>query len=522
MSKIVCDVCGTSYPETATQCPICGNAKSEKAATSGKPVTQDSGYAYVKGGRFSHSNVRKRNNGKKELPRTVVPAKPEKEKNPPKQPEATPVTQPERRPKPKSDPQSAPQTAPKAEPQQVLAANQPAPKAEPKVEPQKERPIRQSAPQPEAKAEPRQERPSRQPAPEQQERPAVNPRRRQRKTQKNERSSNIGLLIIVVVLIMAILVVCAYIAIRLLDLKSRPTLPEGTTTSQSVPSQTTSTNLPARIPCTDISVIPNSIEFTSANASRLLDFTVLPKDTTDVVTFESSDPYIATVDDKGVVRPIAKGNVTITVSCGGQVAYCEIICNLPNEPAYPTEPPATTTKPAQPTQPSLPAVKLVLRSTDITLNNYGETYMLYNGELDPASITWISGNDKVVTVVNGLVRAVGKGTTKVYAEYGDQRAECIVRCEEVVVSDYELHNQFTGLKPQITMKVGDKIKFFLINRETGEKVDASEVEFSVSNDKYISVDENGVVTAIAKSGSRLVNLVVKYKGVTYKCQIIVA
>ena len=24
MSKIICDICGTSYPETATQCPICG------------------------------------------------------------------------------------------------------------------------------------------------------------------------------------------------------------------------------------------------------------------------------------------------------------------------------------------------------------------------------------------------------------------------------------------------------------------------------------------------------------------
>ena len=28
MSKIICDVCGTSYPETATQCPICGCVRS--------------------------------------------------------------------------------------------------------------------------------------------------------------------------------------------------------------------------------------------------------------------------------------------------------------------------------------------------------------------------------------------------------------------------------------------------------------------------------------------------------------
>lgn len=61
MSKIVCEICGTTYPESANQCPICGSAK---------PVDMQSNesgsgaYTYVKGGRFSKSNVRKRNRGK--------------------------------------------------------------------------------------------------------------------------------------------------------------------------------------------------------------------------------------------------------------------------------------------------------------------------------------------------------------------------------------------------------------------------------------------------------------------------
>ena len=75
MNKIVCDLCGASYPETAPQCPICGTAKSGAAkSTSGS----ETGYAYVKGGRFSHANVRKRNAGNKELPRVVAPVKPQK------------------------------------------------------------------------------------------------------------------------------------------------------------------------------------------------------------------------------------------------------------------------------------------------------------------------------------------------------------------------------------------------------------------------------------------------------------
>ena len=31
MSKIICDVCGTSYPDTAEQCPICGCSRDAAA-----------------------------------------------------------------------------------------------------------------------------------------------------------------------------------------------------------------------------------------------------------------------------------------------------------------------------------------------------------------------------------------------------------------------------------------------------------------------------------------------------------
>ena len=68
MSKIICDVCGTSYAESATQCPICGCVRPSNAI----PVdidadNQDAGerknYTYVKGGRFSKANVKKRQMG---------------------------------------------------------------------------------------------------------------------------------------------------------------------------------------------------------------------------------------------------------------------------------------------------------------------------------------------------------------------------------------------------------------------------------------------------------------------------
>ena len=63
MNKVICDVCGTDYPESAAQCPICGCARAGGQASS-VPLengeAEKSAYTYVKGGRFSKSNVRKR------------------------------------------------------------------------------------------------------------------------------------------------------------------------------------------------------------------------------------------------------------------------------------------------------------------------------------------------------------------------------------------------------------------------------------------------------------------------------
>lgn len=62
MNKVICDVCGTDYPETATQCPICGCARGDGGQTSAGNASEEEvrNYTYVKGGRFSKSNVRKR------------------------------------------------------------------------------------------------------------------------------------------------------------------------------------------------------------------------------------------------------------------------------------------------------------------------------------------------------------------------------------------------------------------------------------------------------------------------------
>ncbi len=62
MSKIICDICGTSYPDTADQCPICGCARDMATAslTEELAAEEEIQTAAPKAGRFAAAASRKR------------------------------------------------------------------------------------------------------------------------------------------------------------------------------------------------------------------------------------------------------------------------------------------------------------------------------------------------------------------------------------------------------------------------------------------------------------------------------
>lgn len=66
MNKVICDICGTSYPDSSDRCPICGCSRELQEFTLSRSSQKAEGApsgsrSRVKGGRFSASNVRKRN-----------------------------------------------------------------------------------------------------------------------------------------------------------------------------------------------------------------------------------------------------------------------------------------------------------------------------------------------------------------------------------------------------------------------------------------------------------------------------
>ena len=77
------------------------------------------------------------------------------------------------------------------------------------------------------------------------------------------------------------------------------------------------------VPATGISLNKSTLNISELD-SETLTATVLPTDTTDKVTWTSSDPKIATVDENGKVTALYYGTTTITATAGTKTATCVV------------------------------------------------------------------------------------------------------------------------------------------------------------------------------------------------------
>ena len=373
MSKIICDVCGTRYPESAEQCPICGRVGTGEKMVEADEVEGTYGreYSRTKGGHFSKANVKKRTDG---APVIEVPQEPEK-----------------------------------PEPDDV------------------EEEVYEEVPE-----------------------------------KKKKSGCLVNFLLVIVIL--ALLAVSAYIALtyvapNLLDeynlnfgfLTQQTEAPTEMTeepTTEAPTEESTEESTELTIPCTDLVILDSMVMIDQVGQSYLLNAAVAPEDTTDVLTYVSSDESIATVNEEGRITAVGAGEVTITVSCGAFSMDCIVLC-APQDMTLPTETTAATeateaatsteattateateatTATTKPTQ--LKNVKLSVKKTDVTFVHRGQqaTFQLTCG-LKASEVTWTSQDESIITVdENGVATCIGYGTTNVIVSYGDQQVTIIVRC----------------------------------------------------------------------------------------------
>lgn len=77
------------------------------------------------------------------------------------------------------------------------------------------------------------------------------------------------------------------------------------------------------VPCTALSLDQSTLSFDSAEETKTLTATKTPSDTTDTLTWASSNTNVATVEN-GVVTIHGIGTATITATCGEQTATATI------------------------------------------------------------------------------------------------------------------------------------------------------------------------------------------------------
>lgn len=164
---------------------------------------------------------------------------------------------------------------------------------------------------------------------------------------------------------------------------------------------------------TGISLNQASLSFNAPNQTAALIATITPSYLTNKkVTWTSSNTSVATVSDVGIVTAIANGTATITatITDGTNLsASCEVTVSI-----------------------HVPAIGVILNQSSLQFDCIGETAYLEAIVLpeDAANkkVRWTSSNESVCVVSNGMVVAVGMGTSVVIAttEDGGFMAVCVV------------------------------------------------------------------------------------------------
>lgn len=148
--------------------------------------------------------------------------------------------------------------------------------------------------------------------------------------------------------------------------------------------------------------------------------TVLPENADDKsVSWQSSGPAIAEVDQNGKVTAVSEGSATITATAGGKSATCQI----------------TVTKPDVPVE-TIHVESVSLDKTDANLE-IGQTMTLTATVLpenaDDKSVTWASTNPVIAEVdQNGNVTAIISGTVTITATTTDEGI--VAGCEVTVTA----------------------------------------------------------------------------------------
>ena len=213
--------------------------------------------------------------------------------------------------------------------------------------------------------------------------------------------------------------------------------------------------------------------------------------------WKSSNEKVVTVNE-GYVKAIGEGTATVTAVSrdGGKTASCKVTVT------------SGTVK--------LQSIK-ISSSTEILTKGEGKTiYVTYNpNNVTDKTLYWSSSNEKIATVSEGYVKAVGEGiaTLTARSKDGNKTASC-----QVVVTDKVKEMKSISLKAtKETMNVGEGKTIYAEYNPYNVK---DKTLYWISNNKKVVTVSEGYVKAVGK-GTATITAVSRDGGKTATCEITV-
>lgn len=230
------------------------------------------------------------------------------------------------------------------------------------------------------------------------------------------------------------------------------------------------------------------------NQSATLKVKYNPEDTTDskTVKWESSDSTVAKVDQNGKVTAIKDGSATIKATVGKFTAECAVTVKRVPLTGISLDKTALELSKGQ----SSEALKVIYTPADTT---------------DDKTVTWSSADEEIATVKNGVVTAKATGTTKITATVGTHKAECTVT----------VNAKLTGIKvtpDKVTVEKGQKANLN-VTYLPADTTDEKAVTWKSENESVATVDENGVVTAVAGGKTKVIATAKANNKITAVCEV---
>ncbi len=250
------------------------------------------------------------------------------------------------------------------------------------------------------------------------------------------------------------------------------------------------------VPAEGISLDKSAAYLTAGDSLRLA-ADVTPADSTDQVSWSSSDPAVAKVSSEGIVTALSAGEAIITASAGSFSDSCAVTVR---EPVRAVE-----------------GISLDRSSISMAIGGT-ETLRatVIPADATDRKVSWSTSDSSVATVSDGIVTAVAEGVATITAvtEDGGFEAECSVSVSDgtVEVIGITLDRSSAALSSGETAVLTASVM----------PSDATDKEVSWStSDSSVATVSDGVVTAVAE-GTATITATSADGGFTADCEVTVS